>query len=73
MKAATDKHSMHNHKVNRKLHQGTQSLYNIQKPHIPTTYVGIVCMVCRVDRVCRVGRVGRVGGVGRVGKVGRIG
>ena len=28
-KAATDKHSMHNHYVHRKLYQGTQRLHNI--------------------------------------------
>ena len=35
-KAATDQHSRHNHEVHRKLHQGTQSLPNIQKLH---TYI----------------------------------
>ena len=28
-KAATDKHSRHNHYVHHKLHQGTQSLHNL--------------------------------------------
>ena len=36
-KAATDQHSRHNHEFNRKLHQGTQILHNIQKPYIHTT------------------------------------
>ena len=32
-KAATDKPYRHNHKVHRKLHQGTQSLHNIEITH----------------------------------------
>ena len=36
-KAATDKYSIHKHDVYRKLHQGTQPLHNIQKPHIHAT------------------------------------
>ena len=36
-KAATVQHSMHNHEVRRKLHQGMQGLYNIQKPDIHIT------------------------------------
>ena len=38
-KAATDQYSRHNHEVHRKLHQGTQSLHNIEKPHIHTTSI----------------------------------
>ena len=37
-KTTTDQHSRHNHKVQRKLHQGTQSLH-IQEPHIHTTSI----------------------------------
>ena len=36
-KAATDQHSRHNNEIHRKLHQMTQNLHNIQKPHIHTT------------------------------------
>ena len=35
-KAATDQHCRQNHEVHCKLHQGTQSIHNIQKPHIHT-------------------------------------
>ena len=35
-KAATDQDSRHNHYINRKLHQGTQSLHNIYKSQILT-------------------------------------
>ena len=38
-KATTDQHSRHNHKVYRNLHQETQSLHNIQKPHSHTTSI----------------------------------
>ena len=36
-KVSTDQHSRHNHKVHRKLHQGTQSLHIIHKLHIHTS------------------------------------
>ena len=33
LKADIDPHSRHNHKVHRKIHQGTKSLHNIQNPY----------------------------------------
>ena len=38
-KAATDQDSPYNHNTHHKIHQGMQSLHNIQKPHIHTTSV----------------------------------
>ena len=35
---ATDQPPSHNHKVHRKLHQGTQILYTINKPHIHVNF-----------------------------------
>ena len=39
IKTVTNQHSSHTHEVHRKLHQGTQSIHLIQKPHIHATSI----------------------------------